>query len=148
MLTLSRGRVSTQDHTCAHCAVIDVPVPSRVYRTLCSFIDSSPELCIFVESCSFVSFRLLNDLFREMRNIRNRVSHAKSSYAKHEISRKEEHFFAQYENLFAWNSRDFCTKETRVNPNQSLCRQNWEILWGVCVSMLYSSHKALCTPHK
>ena len=45
----------------------------------------------FVRCCRFVSFRLSNVLFREIRNIQNRVSDVKNSFAKHEILNKE-HF--------------------------------------------------------
>ena len=64
---------------------------------------------------SAVSFRMPNVLFREIRNIRNWLSHAKASFAKHEISQNKEYFFAKYETRFSWNSREFCTKETRVS---------------------------------
>ena len=69
--------------------------------------------CFFLWLCSFVSYD--NALFREIRNIRNWLSHAKASFAKHEISQNKEYFFAKYETRFSWNSREFCTKETRVS---------------------------------
>ena len=45
-----------------------------------------------------VSFRLLNVMFREIRNIRNWILSAKTSFAKHEISRNREHFFREIRN--------------------------------------------------
>ena len=52
---------------------------------------------------------MLNIPFREIRNILNFLSHAKASFAKHEISRNKEYFFAKYETLYERNSS--------VNPN-------------------------------
>ena len=60
--------------------------------------NGTKEQCFFVRCCGFVSFRLLNLLFREMRN---RISHVNASFAKHESPRNKEHFFAKYETCFA-----------------------------------------------
>ena len=46
----------------------------------------------------FVSYATVNVPFRE---IRNWLSHAKKSFAKHEISPNKEHFFAKYKTRFA-----------------------------------------------
>ena len=73
------------------------------------------EQCFFIWRFSFDLFSLLNVLFREIRNIRNWLSYATASFARHEFSRNKELFFAKYETRFVWNSREFFTKETWVS---------------------------------
>ena len=101
------------------------------------FSNGAKELFFDVRCCTFVSFRFLNALFREIRNRRNRVSYAKTSFAKHEISRNKEHFFAKYETRFAWNSREFWTKETRVSTLVA-CTKGCCFLWGCDMCVLLS----------
>ena len=110
------------------------------------------EQCFFVPICSFVSFRMLNIPFREIRNMRNFLSHAKASFGKHKISRNKEHFFAKYETRFAWNSREFCTKETRLS---TLIVQKKYILLtykpkNVLLKLTTAKHTwagSFCSPH-
>ena len=59
------------------------------------------------------SFRMLNVPFREIRNIQNFLSHAKASFAKHEISRNKEHFLRNTKLVSHENLENFSS----VNPS-------------------------------
>ena len=68
--------------------------------------------CFFHSMLQFLSFRLLSVLFREIRNIRNLLSHSKASFAKQGA------YFREIRNSFRMKfSRILYGRNSSVNPN-------------------------------